>query len=310
MLLRDAISIFVGHVGTQEVAGVPGRNREANTIDWYQRMLRPFVAFAESECGPDPPLSAVTAELLNGYKTYCKNVYAVSTTNGHLRAIKAMLNAMVDFGFIEYSPGARVKRIKQQNNAPKGHPTELVMLLREVSLTISARVALVVHLVTITGARASEIANLRWCDLEIHGDRGRATVIGKGEKERTIFFGQAECELLRRYQSLRTGFVAWYLDWHPEAADEGYLFWGNSGRMGYAGVRKDFLRCVKAAKVELSAQPLHGCRHGFAKRWLKNGGDLKSLQDALGHSDIKTTAMYLQLTDDDLDEAHEKFAGL
>ncbi|KKK73044.1 hypothetical protein LCGC14_2897850, partial [marine sediment metagenome] len=52
----------------------------------------------------------------------------------------------------------------------------------------------------------------------------------------------------------------------------------------------------------------HMLRHTFAREWLRNGGDLRSLQDLLGHTDIKTTVLYTALNDTDLQLKHAQFS--
>ena len=233
---------------------------------------------------------------------------AVETVNGRVRGIKALFNGLVQMGVLETSPATGLKQSKVQRRSPKGHPDELIKLLRKTSLEMNTRIALVVHLVTSTGARANEIATLRWSSIEYHGKRGRAEVIGKGNKSRKLFLGEIECELLRKWRVIRDGLLLYVLDLYPDKQDNDHVFWGMNGSLGYAGIRKDFNKCAQKAQAVLTAPMLHGCRHGFAKRWLKKGGDLKSLQDVLGHQNIQSTAIYLNYSEDELDEKHIKYA--
>ncbi len=319
--LQEAIATFLLYQSAAVLTDadgkeVLGKNNVASTVNWHRRMLRQFRRYIESrdDMDNDPWLSDLTVSLLNDYKSSSSVMLKTTTVNARLRSVKTMLNAMVTLGYLLYSPAQGVKFTRVQQKSPKGHPRELVLLLREVSLTMSTRVALVVHLLTETGARASEIAHLRWHDIEISQQgrkmAGRATVRGKGDKTRKIFFYDQTCRLLQAWRSLRDGLVGYLLDHRSELTDDdNQVFWGLWGPLGYSGVYNDFKACVKQANVDLSARPLHGCRHGFAKDWLKNGGDLKSLQDALGHSVLSTTAIYLQLDEDELGEMHSKFSG-
>ena len=143
------------------------------------------------------------------------------------------------------------------------------------------------------GLRVSELAALTKRDY----DRKQGRIIiehGKGDKQRTVFVGQAAQRAIWRYLVTRGDVGA------SEA-----LFATASGRhMDSAGVRMMIVRCGERAGVE-GATP-HRFRHTFAVNFLRNGGNMAALQDLLGHSTLEMVRRYARLAEVDLAEAQRK----
>lgn len=79
------------------------------------------------------------------------------------------------------------------------------------------------------------------------------------------------------------------------------------GRLrGKDAVKLIWVRAQKRAGLPIL--PFHGLRHGFAKAWLTAGGDLFSLQQILGHSDLNVTRRYVRLLTEDLERMHQQFS--
>jgi integrase/recombinase XerD len=140
-----------------------------------------------------------------------------------------------------------------------------------------------------TGARASEFLAL---DLE-DVDRITGKVLirsGKGDKPRTVFLGRTSRKALRRYLKHRAG-------------DNRALWLGtNDERLTYWGLRSVVKRRAKKANVD--APTLHSFRRAFAINSLRNGIDVFSLQELMGHADTQVLKRYLKQTTEDLEKAH------
>ena len=146
-----------------------------------------------------------------------------------------------------------------------------------------------------TGLRLGELTSLDFSDLDLPGARMRVRN-GKAERERYVFAGRA---LLR---SLRT-----WLEARGYVQEPAPLFMTRAGeRLDHRNVQRILERISAKAALPAGRVSPHRLRHTFATHYVMNGGDPFSLQRLLGHSDIKTTTIYVNLAGVGLREAHAK----
>ena len=120
-----------------------------------------------------------------------------------------------------------------------------------------------------------------------------------GAKERIIPFGNTCKEALDQY--LREGRGEF-----PGEPESGILFPNCSGKvMSRQGFWKVLKRYAAEAGITADITP-HTLRHSFAAHMLQNGADIKSLQEMLGHSDISSTQIYVQLVNQKLKDVYNK----
>jgi integrase/recombinase XerD len=113
---------------------------------------------------------------------------------------------------------------------------------------------------------------------------------GKGHKPRTVFLGKTSRKVLRNYLKHRKG-------------DGPALFVTRSGdRLAYVGLRGVVQRRGEMARVQ--PPTLHSFRRAFALSMLRNGANIYSLQNLMGHADLSILRRYLKQTDGDLAQAH------
>ena len=149
-----------------------------------------------------------------------------------------------------------------------------------------------------TGMRASEVAGLRICDLNLAV--GYVRCIGKGNRERVIPVGKAAIAATLEYlRDLRPKLA------HVRSGD--FLLLSRTGRpLG----RIEIWRLVKKYAVR-AAMPrsltAHTLRHCFATHLLSGGADLRSVQEMLGHVDISTTQIYTHVDNERLRKIHKKY---
>ena len=147
------------------------------------------------------------------------------------------------------------------------------------------------------GLRISEVADLRCSD--IYEEEGLVRVFGKGSKERVVPLGEVSLYWIKKY--METGRKSLLKEKQSE-----YLFINCFGeKIGRKGIWKKFKEITRNADME---GKVHTLRHSFATHLLRNGADLRSVQEMLGHSDISTTQIYTHLNRSDLrryyDENH------
>jgi len=153
-----------------------------------------------------------------------------------------------------------------------------------------------------TGARASELLNLRLDQIDM--EESCIRVIGKGDRERIIPFGEKAKEALIRYLKARR--------WRFPGAIEGPLFLNTRGqRLGRCGLWLQLKEMAQAAQLDHGAFP-HQIRHSAATHMLEGGADIRVIQAYLGHSSINTTQRYTRVSAKFLrkacQKAHPRFA--
>jgi integrase/recombinase XerD len=150
-----------------------------------------------------------------------------------------------------------------------------------------------------TGSRASEVVGLKLADL--HLDSAFCKCSGKGNKQRVVPLGRPAIESLRAYlEELRPKLVR-------AATDAPWVFVSRGGR----GLTREMLwilvkRYVRRAGLNAKVSP-HTLRHSFATHLLAGGADLRTVQELLGHANIRTTQMYTHVDRDRLKSIHKKF---
>ena len=145
-----------------------------------------------------------------------------------------------------------------------------------------------------TGMRISEALSLNKKDVD--SVRKEAVIIGKGNKQRTVYFTDECLRWLKLYISKRA-------DEHPAL----FITVGTRNRLQRDDLSKQFRHYAKKAGLTKKVTP-HMLRHTFATILVSNNCNLFAIQQMLGHSDIKTTAKYyLGVDKSGIKSAHEKF---
>ena len=143
------------------------------------------------------------------------------------------------------------------------------------------------------GLRISELCSLNLTD--VYEDHVR--VLGKGNKERVVFFAEGCREALDDYLAVRDNGKI-----HPEAANALFISSVNR-RITPRGVEQMVEKKLLMAGLDASRYSPHKLRHTAATLMLKNGVDTRALQEVLGHSNLNTTQIYTHLDNSSLHEA-------
>ena len=179
---------------------------------------------------------------------------------------------------------------------PIGDIEKLIKTCRQSGIDIRDKAILYVLLDT--GARAAELCAMNLSDVDIQA----GTILirrGKGRKPRMVFLGQKTKQCLNEYLDIRIG---------ENKEIEGDPLWITkfNERLSYWGLNLILKRRAKLARIE--KPELHGFRRAFALNYLRNGGDIYTLQKLMGHADLQVLRRYLAQTNEDLQIAHRKFS--
>lgn len=146
------------------------------------------------------------------------------------------------------------------------------------------------------GLRISEACSLKVSN--VHLEEKLILVHGKGDKERIVPFGERALEKIKKYLiEVRPNLV--------KNKNVLQVFVNYRGEpISRKGVWKRFKEFEMLSDIDAK---VHTLRHSFATHLLAGGADLRSVQELLGHSDLSTTTIYTHVTDDQLENAHEKY---
>ncbi|HIR93100.1 MAG TPA: site-specific tyrosine recombinase XerD [Candidatus Egerieimonas intestinavium] len=264
------------------------KKSSGNTEVSYERDLRKLSQFLSDQGIED--ITQVTATNLNSYMLYLERKrFAPSTVSRSVASIRAFFQYLVKIQEISENPSEGLHPPKVEKKMPE------ILTVEEVDLLLAQpnagtpkgmRDRAMLELLYATGIRVSELVHLVLSDVNL--SLGFLTCHESG-KERIIPFGSVAKRALQTYLAeARPGFVT-------EESGE-LLFTNCSGKMmsrqGFWKILKSY---ASAAGIQADITP-HTLRHSFATHLLQNGADLKSLQEMLGHSDISTTQMYVNMS--------------
>jgi site-specific recombinase XerD len=152
--------------------------------------------------------------------------------------------------------------------------------------------------------RVSELVKLNVDDINF--ETGEFSVIGKGRKVRTVYLSDSARSWLQKYLATRADeFKPLFLRYSGKKMDDNDPD-GNSLRLTPRSVQRLVKKYVTRAGIATDATP-HTLRHSFATGLLREGADLRSVQELLGHSNVSTTQIYTHVTNKQLRDVHKKF---
>ena len=188
------------------------------------------------------------------------------------------------------------------NKEPKKLPqtidydsVEKILNAIDTSTDIGTRDRAMFDLIYSCGLRVSECANLKLN--RFYPEEKRIVVIGKGDKERMVPVGDVACQWLATYMEKARPTIL-------EKRRSQYMF---VDREREKLTREEIWHRLKkyCEKAGVYAK-VHTLRHSFATHLLQGGADLRSVQELLGHKDIRTTEIYTHVNTDDLMKAFDK----
>lgn len=236
------------------------KGRSENCIDTYTRGVELFFR----------QYTELNSENLSKYEQELKNKMSPKTVNLRICGMNAYLD-YVGFRDYKFHRAKEQKRTFCDNAINKEQYERLISWAKDNS----PKVWLIAKVIAGTGVRVSELINLKTEMLE----HGFADIIGKGNKQRRIYFPKKLVEDIKDH------------------CGKSYIIENRSGKqITSRGVSS--LLAKSATKVGIPKEVMHphSFRHFFAKEFLKHNNDITLLGDLLGHSDVSTTAIYTRMT--------------
>ncbi|MGF1715199.1 tyrosine recombinase XerC [Photobacterium chitinilyticum] len=224
-----------------------------------------------------------------------------SSLSMRLSALRSFFDYLVRQGVLKANPAKGVSAPRKARPLPKNLDVDEMDQLLNVNEDdpLSIRDRAMMELMYGAGLRLSELVNLDVRDISL--SKGDIRVIGKGDKERIVPFAGLAREWVGHWLKVR-GQLA--------ASGEPGLFVSKLGqRISNRNVQKRMAEWGQKQAVSSHINP-HKLRHSFATHMLESSGDLRAVQELLGHANLSTTQIYTHLDFQHLakvyDEAHPR----
>lgn len=272
-----------------------------NSVEAYAADINFFLTFLTAQ--KKRTLNGVDLATIHSFLEHGREQNQVGnrTNARRISALKSFFTFLLRENLVTHNPFSTIDLPRSGKNLPKAlSQNEVQRLLAPANspTPIAARDNAMLFLLYSTGLRVSELVQLplNGCNLAA----GFVRVIGKGNKERLIPFGDQAKEKIEQYLKTSRPLIL-------KGKRSNYLF--ITGR-GSCMTRLRFWQIVRktalGAGIEKDISP-HMLRHSFATHLLSHGADLRAVQMMLGHADIATTQIYTHIDQDRLKSIHKKF---
>ncbi|WP_266157271.1 tyrosine recombinase XerC [Dyella silvatica] len=257
------------------------RKASPHTIDGYRRDLGKLLRYMETQ-----HLTGFDALDSNRMRSFVaaehRGGLSPKSLQRLLSSCRSLFRQLSREGLLNHDPVAGVRGPKVHRKLPQVLDVdEATVLIEADSGALNVRDRAMLELFYSSGLRLSELIGLRWIDLDLDG--GEVRVLGKGNKTRVVPVGRHAVTALRA------------LGEAEGRAPESPVFRGRGGAP--ISPRTVQMRLKMLALQQNFAKRVHPhlLRHTFASHMLESSGDLRAVQELLGHADIATTQIYTHL---------------
>jgi integrase/recombinase XerC len=272
---RACIDDFLAHLQVE-------RRMSAHTLDAYRRDLIVLAEWTAAQGLPD--LAAVPNEALRRFvAAEHRRGLSPKSLQRRLSACRSFYQWLLKHGRVVANPAAGLKAPKAPRKLPQVLDADEAVRLVEVptDVPLGLRDRALLELFYSSGLRLSELCGLRWGDLDLR--EGYVTVLGKGSKHRKVPVGSHARNALLAWQSEQGG------------NNGAQVFPGRGGApISQRAVQIRLKQLAQRQGLFKHVHP-HMLRHSFASHILESSGDLRGVQELLGHADIATTQIYTHL---------------
>lgn len=301
--LEKAIARYLQFLQSEE-------NKSPLTVDSYRTSLSLFSLLSEVDHPRDINKGSIRVfkSNMHGHRTRQGKELATRTKNHHLTVLRAFLRYLIQEEEMEVYPPDRVTRFKEDQREVKVlYKDDLERLLNAPNTTTKTgkRDKAILDLFFSTGLRLAELRSLNRKDLNF--ETREISVRGKRGKIRVVFLSDLAVGSLKVYLEARLDHLSpLFIRNFDKARDE--MPPGEHFRLSRISIYNIVKKYALEAGIVTDPSP-HTLRHSFATDLLRNGADLRSVQEMLGHKDLGTTQIYTHVTNPQLKEVHKKFHG-
>ncbi len=297
----NSLSSAANEALTAYLAHLREKNLSPHTLSNYQRDLLELAAFLQQQSLTD--WHQVDSQHLREFtaRAHRRGLKSRSIQR-KLSAARGLFNYLLRFApdkhRYRHNPAQDIRAPKAEKRLPKALDVDQTARLLDgkTESVIAKRDNAIFELMYSSGLRLSELIALNISDIQRND--GLVNVIGKGRKERVVPIGGKAHDALQQWLAVR--------DEIQRDADEPALFISQQGkRIAPRSVQQRLKQLALRRGISADVHP-HMLRHAFASHLLESSGDLRAVQELLGHADISTTQIYTHLDFQHLAEVYDK----
>ena len=272
------------------------RGLSARTIKAYQRDLDQFLQFLAIEEIEQP--RQVTQHHIRAFIAQRhRQGLGGKSLQRLLSAVRSFFRWLLREGHAEHNPAIPVRAPKSPRHLPATLDADSIGQLLNIpcDTPLAVRDKAIMELFYSSGLRLSELATLRWEQLDLAS--GMVTVTGKGNRSRMVPVGRIAVAALLEWRKTRVKFASF---------EEPHVFVSQRGNpIAVRTIQSRIRYWAKRQGIPQNIYP-HLLRHSFASHMLESSGDLRAVQELLGHADISTTQIYTHLDFQHLAKVYDK----
>ncbi len=272
------------------------RGLSVRTRSAYQRDLQMVIGFFESE--GIVKLSAVNEHHIRALVAYRhRQGLGGKSLQRLLSAVRGLFKWSIREGLVKQNPALSVRAPKSARYLPGTLDVDTVNQLLNITdkSPLAIRDKAMMELFYSSGLRLSELASLNWDQLDMGS--GLVTILGKGNRSRVVPVGRIALQALLEWRKTRAVFTPY---------DENSVFVSQRGTpVSTRTIQARIKHWAIRQGIPQNVYP-HLLRHSFASHVLESSGDLRAVQELLGHADISTTQVYTHLDFQHLAKVYDK----
>lgn len=269
-------------------------NYSDNTIINYNDDIINFLNFLKF-MGFDDDLTTITKRTVRLYLSSQSDNYSKKTIARRFSSLRTFYNYLLEKNLVEYNFFLDIKTARLDKLLPRVIDNNEVMVLFNScdNSVLGIRNKLILELLYGCGLRVSELVNITIKDIDYANQM--ILIHGKGKKDRYIYFYEELENSLDLYLASRSKLI-----YMADDQDNRVLLLNYKGTsLSARGVRKILDSLIIKAGENFKIHP-HMLRHSFATELLKNGADIRTVQELLGHESISTTQIYTHISNENM----------
>ena len=274
-----------------------------NTLEAYKIDIIKFIYFLRNYLGNDPSLNDLRKLTNNSFRGYLAEQKNLGISNvsiaRQISSLKSFFNYLIKIKKIDNSPILNLKGQKQKKSLPRPIIADLAIeVIKEAKNIddekwIGQRNQTILILLYGCGLRISEALNLNYSDIT---SNDYLVIKGKGNKERIVPI----------MDYIRDSIVNYIKVCPFEFSNSDPLFLGKRRKRLSPRIIQYALEKIRVSLSLPETATPHALRHSFATHLLENGGDLRTIQELLGHSSLSTTQKYTKVENSQLLNVYTK----
>ena len=282
------------------------KSRSSHTLKSYQYALSLYIGFLETKKGISAERlcgGCFSRSIIEEWLQWLMELRGCSpeTCNNRLASLRAFLKYLGSREILLlylFEDATRIPRKKETHKKIKGmskKAVQMLLLAPDLSTKSGQRDLALMIIIYSTAARIDEVLSLKTKQLHLDAQKPNATIIGKGRKIRTLYLLPKVVAHLKKYLK----------EFHGETLNpEAYVFYSRNtgvyGKLSQTAVNKQLKKHAKAAHELCNEVPLdlhaHQLRHAKASHWLEDGMNIVQISFLLGHEQLQTTMVYMDIT--------------